>query len=613
MKKGISIQNKIFLSSAFIIVSALLVTALLINTVSANVSIRNATDASQRELTLVSNNLNSQLIHIYDYAVSIAVDYRVTDTMKRNPELPQDSIKRYELHKTLNKTVSSIMGLNRSIYMWDLVSADGTFYQVGGYYNMRQVRSVLPPDYFKTAGAQLGVSISGPYLIGDDLKSTIAAFLVVKPIVDLETRQLLGYVLFTVRESTFASVFEDNIPTDSTSSFYILDGQNTVVSSSEKEKIAHDFTGIDLLNHEELCRLEQSGTLLKQVDRVEMLFSMERNVSGKTNWKAINCQPLDLLLSGQNLMVRAILLIGSLACLVALFFSYLISRSISRPILQLAHTIYDAAKGDMSQKADKRFGGEIQVLYSGFNRLMSTVNQLLRRVCREQEEKSEYQFHLIQAQIKPHFLYNTLEMIQSLIDLDMGGTAGQCISALASFYRLSLNRGNDIIAVSDEVKLSEQYMYIQKLRYIEYLDYCFTIPKDLGAYSLPKMTLQPILENAIYHGIKEKQADGMVLVNLREEADMLVFTVEDNGAGMETETLTALQTSIRDSEPPKSFGLTSINRRLRLLYGENYRFEIDSRWGEYTCVTLAIPKSCNLSNGENKGKEDLDEKENPDY
>lgn len=265
--------------------------------------------------------------------------------------------------------------------------------------------------------------------------------------------------------------------------------------------------------------------------------------------------------------------------------------------MELASTIHDAAEGNLSQKANRQSAGEIEILYEGFNNLMNAVNRLLRRVYQEQEEKSEYQFHLIQAQIKPHFLYNTLEMIKSLIDLEKRETASQCISAMASFYRLSLNRGNDIISVYDEVKLSQQYMYLQKLRYIEYLDYRFNIPEELTKYQLPKMTLQPILENSIYHGIKEKQEEGIVEIELTEHGDSLRFVIVDNGIGMTKEMLSHLQQTIKsssdleESESPKSFGMASVNRRLKLLYGENYSFVIESEYGEFTKVTILIPKN----------------------
>lgn len=589
-------QNKIFCWSSLLILISLIVTAILINTVSTTVNVNNALGSARREQALIINNLNTKITHIQDYAVSVAVDPRVIAEAKEHPSPPVEEAKRYKLRLELNKIIGSIMGLNRNVYMWDLVAADNSFFGVSGY-DMSEIEELLSDEYFTQVRKNWGVSISGPYQLHNKGERTTPVFLVTKPVVDLDSRTVYGYVMFVIKESNFASIFENNMPQNVESSFYILNEEEIVISSSDKTIITQNIQKIGTFSEAELKVLYGKGSLTKNVGGQEMLYTISQELKDPVQWTVISCQPLDSLLIGQKILNKWILVIGTVACLVALFISYIIARSLSRPIMELASTIHDAAEGNLSQKANRQSAGEIEILYEGFNNLMNAVNRLLRRVYQEQEEKSEYQFHLIQAQIKPHFLYNTLEMIKSLIDLEKGETASQCISAMASFYRLSLNRGNDIISVYDEVKLSQQYMYLQKLRYIEYLDYRFNIPEELTKYQLPKMTLQPILENSIYHGIKEKQEEGIVEIELTEHGDSLRFVIVDNGIGMTKEMLSHLQQTIKsssdleESESPKSFGMASVNRRLKLLYGENYSFVIESEYGEFTKVTILIPKN----------------------
>ncbi len=595
-KFGISMQNKIFCWSSLLILISLIVTAILINTVSTTVNVNNALGSARREQALIINNLNTKITHIQDYAVSVAVDPRVIAEAKEHPSPPVEEAKRYKLRLELNKIIGSIMGLNRNVYMWDLVAADNSFFGVSGY-DMSEIEALLSDEYFTQVRKNWGVSISGPYQLHNKGERTTPVFLVTKPVVDLDSRTVYGYVMFVIKESNFASIFENNMPQNVESSFYILNEEEIVISSSDKTIITQNIQKIGTFSEAELKVLYGKGSLTKNVGGQEMLYTISQELKDPVQWTVISCQPLDSLLIGQKILNKWILVIGTVACLVALFISYIIARSLSRPIMELASTIHDAAEGNLSQKANRQSAGEIEILYEGFNNLMNAVNRLLRRVYQEQEEKSEYQFHLIQAQIKPHFLYNTLEMIKSLIDLEKGETASQCISAMASFYRLSLNRGNDIISVYDEIKLSQQYMYLQKLRYIEYLDYRFNIPEELTKYQLPKMTLQPILENSIYHGIKEKQEEGIVEIELTEHGDSLRFVIVDNGIGMTKEMLSHLQQTIKsssdleESESPKSFGMASVNRRLKLLYGENYSFVIESEYGEFTKVTILIPKN----------------------
>ena len=578
------------------ILISLIVTAILINTVSTTVNVNNALGSARREQALIINNLNTKITHIQDYAVSVAVDPRVIAEAKEHPSPPVEEAKRYKLRLELNKIIGSIMGLNRNVYMWDLVAADNSFFGVSGY-DMSEIEELLSDEYFTQVRKNWGVSISGPYQLHNKGERTTPVFLVTKPVVDLDSRTVYGYVMFVIKESNFASIFENNMPQNVESSFYILNEEEIVISSSDKTIITQNIQKIGTFSEAELKVLYGKGSLTKNVGGQEMLYTISQELKDPVQWTVISCQPLDSLLIGQKILNKWILVIGTVACLVALFISYIIARSLSRPIMELASTIHDAAEGNLSQKANRQSAGEIEILYEGFNNLMNAVNRLLRRVYQEQEEKSEYQFHLIQAQIKPHFLYNTLEMIKSLIDLEKGETASQCISAMASFYRLSLNRGNDIISVYDEVKLSQQYMYLQKLRYIEYLDYRFNIPEELTKYQLPKMTLQPILENSIYHGIKEKQEEGIVEIELTEHGDSLRFVIVDNGIGMTKEMLSHLQQTIKsssdleESESPKSFGMASVNRLLKLLYGENYSFVIESEYGEFTKVTILIPKN----------------------
>lgn len=237
-------------------------------------------------------------------------------------------------------------------------------------------------------------------------------------------------------------------------------------------------------------------------------------------------------------------------------------------------------------------GDEIQNLYFAFDCMVKKTSQLMQQIYVEQEEKSNYQFQLIQSQMKPHFLYNTLEMIKSLVDCQMYEEAGKAIMAMSKFYRLSLNSGNDIATVAQEMELSQQYLYIQRLRYAEYMDYSVIECEGMEQYAIPKLTLQPLLENAIYHGIKEKQEEGKIELAVREVENGLVFIIQDNGAGMASEELRKLRAALKDpwKKNEDSFGLYSINRRLQLVFGTGYGLEIESEQFAFTRVTVHIPK-----------------------
>lgn len=594
MQIRLSLQNKIFLSAFSVVTLGLLLVAAAYNTITTRVNTGEALRASRRELALITNNLDATLTHIGDYAISIAVDERVIAALKRNPSLPADESLKYELRQQMNRSVSTIMGLNRNVYQWDLITLDQSLAGASGY-DMSAVAPLLSPELFDLLAGGYGVTVTGPYVL-EEKTGAVPSFFVSKAIIDLDSRKLCGYLIFVVRESSFSAIFENNMPQREGASFYVLDEAGTVVSSTDGERFRSNFFETSGLTLQQYTTLEQERSVSAKIDGTELLFAMANSTSGKVHWTVVSCTPLSALMTGQSIINRFIIGAGIVACLFVLLASLAISRSISRPIHTLAQTISEAAEGDW-KTVDRSDSGEVEILYSGFNHLMSRVKTLMEEIYHEQEEKNEYQFRLLQSQIKPHFLYNTLQTIKALIDLGMNDTAGECTAAMSTFYRISLSRGAEIISLGEEGELIRQYLYIQKLRYADTLDYSFEIPVTLQQYLLPKMTLQPILENAIYHGIKEKGIGGFIAVSAEENEDTITVNIRDNGVGIEHQTLSALRGMLAraDTEPrhtrPDSFGLVSIHRRIRLLMGNKCGVMVDSEPGVYTAVTVTIRKT----------------------
>lgn len=224
--------------------------------------------------------------------------------------------------------------------------------------------------------------------------------------------------------------------------------------------------------------------------------------------------------------------------------------------------------------------------------MMNKTNSLLDSIYEEQAEKAEYQFKLLQSQIKPHFLYNTLEMIKSMIDLGINASASQALTTLSSFYRLSLSRGADIISIKDEMEISENYLALEKMRHPEYFDYSIECPPELYFYLIPKLTLQPILENSVIHGMTSYCNKGLIEIKVSEKCECLEFIIEDNGQGMTESQLKNLGSNLDNKQMVQldSFGLSNINRRLKLIYGSQYNIKIQSQQGQFTRVILTIPK-----------------------
>lgn len=228
----------------------------------------------------------------------------------------------------------------------------------------------------------------------------------------------------------------------------------------------------------------------------------------------------------------------------------------------------------------------------GLDDLMERVRELMAQVRKDQELQRELELSVVQMQVHPHFLYNTLFAIKGLCDMKMDEDASKMILALANFFRIGLSHGQEIISVDSEIEHVRNYLYIQEMRYGDVFRYELDFEPDIGHYSIIKLTLQPLVENAIYHGVKEKRGKGLISIKGWVENDMLHFIVRDDGMGMSEARLTELRRGLAESRRGKQhvgFGVFSVYERLRLHYGERAGLDIKSQPGQGTTVEVVLP------------------------
>ena len=223
------------------------------------------------------------------------------------------------------------------------------------------------------------------------------------------------------------------------------------------------------------------------------------------------------------------------------------------------------------------------------------IQILLENVKKEQEMQHLTELQLIQAQVNPHFLYNTLDTIVWLIEGGQDEDALNMITSLSVFFRTSLSKGKDIITLEEEERHTLSYLEIQQFRYRDILDFEIRIPESLKQILVPKLTLQPLAENALYHGIKNKRGKGKILIEGIDLGEDLILRVTDTGQGMTKERLKEVQTAIETGER-KGFGLAAVSERIRLYYGSGYGLKISSEEGEGTVMEMYLAKK--IQNGE---------------
>ncbi len=276
----------------------------------------------------------------------------------------------------------------------------------------------------------------------------------------------------------------------------------------------------------------------------------------------------------------------------ALFISRRIMTGITEPIRNLCEVTALAGSGDFAVRAREGSGDELAVLNASFNQMVERIGNLVEDIRVEQLNLRATELKLLQAQINPHFLYNTLDTIIWLAEAGEKEQVVMMVSALSDFFRTTLSKGRDYISVQEEEAHIRSYLQIQKFRYRDILDYEICIPEELYQYRILKLTLQPMVENALYHGIKNKRGMGRIRVTGKWQGSKLVFSVWDNGKGMEPEKLNRVRRIVSgelDLKDPSGFGLFNIQQRLRLNYGPEYGLALDSVYGEWTEVQAVIP------------------------
>lgn len=290
-------------------------------------------------------------------------------------------------------------------------------------------------------------------------------------------------------------------------------------------------------------------------------------------------------------LVRFSLLGMGLLLLLVIILSYYIPRSITMPITRISRVTNQVAKGNLSVRAAAESGAEARMLSDSLNAMIDKINELLDQVTTEQIRLRKAEFELLQAQINPHFLYNTLDTIVWLAEAGDQKRVVSMVGNLSDFFRTSLNQGKDIISIREELAHIRSYLEIQQVRYQDILRYEITVPEDLYEYKIPKITIQPLVENALYHGIKNKRGQGTITVTGKSKENGFVLYVRDNGIGMTQERLNEVRAGIQKLSytGKEIYGLYNVNERIRLNFGETYGISIESTYGEGTCVSISLP------------------------
>lgn len=577
----ISLKYRLFITYLLLSSLILLLTSVFFYSASKKVLIKCATLSSQQQLSLITNNLGDKINHISDYAITLSINSNIANVLKENPTVPKNELEHFLVNSELTNQTQRIIGLHKNIYAWDILDTENHWFH-SSTTETDQLDSLLDSEILDNLRTNLAFQFLGPFQISGE-----PTFVVLKSITNIDNTKYLGALVLLIKEANISSVFR-NLPDSSSRYFYITNEKRQILSSSSSKGIYEDFSSYAGIDPTKYKTLAETGSQIFSINNTDFLFICKS--SPALNWKVINLIPLENLTLDHVVILHNILIISIVVFILSVVFSILCTSTVTAPIQRLVDKMKSASAGKLDISVSYSSNDELAVLYNHFNLMMQKIQTLLNDIYEEQNAKQKMEVQLLQSQINPHFLYNTLNTIKSLIELDMKETAVKAVSAMSTFYRNSLSKGQFIIPLRQELILTEQYLYIQNLRYMDFVDYEITYEsswEDHGA-EIPKLTIQPVVENIFVHGLTNQMCH--IHLNVSIKNNTIYISISDNGSGIPREKLTELNRSIRDFKTARySFGLPSINHRISLLYGENYGLTIKSSPENGTTVTIAIP------------------------
>lgn len=448
---------------------------------------------------------------------------------------------------------------------------------------------------------------------------------------DLDDTSPLGFLVMNIKEKSIAQAYV-NLSAPDSFQVAILDEHLQVIASNaastKSEASMSEFqkqAGMQEILQANQARLSQA--FQEQPSGVVTLHSGGQDYAvtylsaGEDQWKYVSMSPYRATDTRNKSLVLLALMLLAVNGSVFFISSFIISRSVIKPIHKLLRSMQKAPSGNFRKVKVELNSSEFEQLYSGYNQMIEQIEQMLKRIIQEQQTIRRAELNTLQAQIKPHFLYNTLDSITSLAMSGMNDKVCEMLEALGSYYRLSVSKGNEVITLHEEVEIVRHYLTIQQVRYPGVFEVQYDIDPDCERVMMPKLVLQPLVENSLYHGIRAKGSPGMMRIQARQSADAVTLTLTDDGVGMSGEQLQQIQRSEKqksfwpmlkpsqsgtnssiqassvstsasksDVNVNASFGLWGTMERLRIYYDREDVMRLESEPGKGTTITITIPK-----------------------
>lgn len=565
-----SIQFAITMSFIFITVTVMLIISLVLYNKFSRTAEESAFLNTQQIVEQMQFNLEN-------YIKGMADTFEVVDAKIANSHgVPSGKLS--EQLETIASTREDIVSIN-------LFAADGTMITGIQTAEMRKNTRLLEQSWFKSALDNPNhLSFSLPHiqnLFKDPYRWVVSMSKGVS--IERNGKWEDAVLLVDVNFKTLDDVFR-TVSLGKKGYVYIIDDSaGNIVYHPQQQLI---YIGLKYENVEQALKFSYGKYM--DVSEGESRLNVVRTVNN-IGWKIIGVSYMDEMVTTRKEISTFMIWLLVIVLIFILLISSFMSARISQPIKRLKKSMEMVEKGHFDTYIHVRGADEVEQLSRRFNLMVSRVRELMDQSIHEQETKRKNELEVLQSQINPHFLYNTLNSVVRMVGTGKNEEVVTTITSLSKFFRISLSKGKNIITIGDEIEHIRNYLIIQKMRYKDKFDYNIEVDEEVLAYKTLKLILQPFVENALYHGIEYMVDEGHIHISAGKIKDNIVFQVRDNGVGMSEETLKNIMNGSVKSEKGSGVGLRNVHERIQLYFGQEYGVKVESELEEGTVVKITIP------------------------
>ncbi len=409
-----------------------------------------------------------------------------------------------------------------------------------------------------------------------------------RKVIDLNSLMDLGTIFIDVDETILEDSYK-SLNTEENSELFICNSQGLIVSHSNKENIGKSIEDKNY-SVEVLSSNKDVGSIEFTDDDVEKVCIYSNISSAK--WKIVKIVSKEYLYKEITNMQRYMFIGGTIYVIITILICLFFSSQISKPMVSMKNMMKKAEDGDLDVRINVDRIDELGELGNSFNNMIGKMNEVVDKLVEEERNKKELELETLHAQINPHFLYNTLNTIKWMAKIQGDKSVSNAVTSLIKLLRVSINLGKEMITLEDEIDYVKNYICIQNLRFNEKVNIIYRIDGECLKCTIPKLILQPIVENSLIYGIREEEEEGPLEISIKAciEGENLIILVKDKGPGISDEDIEKIFSKEKDVNKFSKVGLNNVNQRIKLYCGEEYGISIGNRSKLGTYVKVEVPK-----------------------